>query len=159
MSHDPSVQIIKVHCRCLQFYITEGQLAIISTIIPCFQPKIERKKRENSDVINPFKWSACACANHITHLVRNIMGWPGQIRIQVPLLHLLETTNMKMTTVLRLQSDIDKKKTPCHPFSKMTIRNKQMELIWKKVDITEVSAKTTQTPQRNMKQGVVWRFA
>lgn len=74
-----------------------------------------KKERKKSDVINPFKWSACACANHITHLVRNIMGWPGQITIQVPLLHLLETINMKMTTVLRLQSDIDKKKQNTMP--------------------------------------------
>lgn len=49
ISQNPSVQIIEVHCRCLQFYITEGQLAIISTIIPGFQPK----KKGNSDIINP----------------------------------------------------------------------------------------------------------
>lgn len=44
ISQNPSVQIIKVHCRCLQFYITEGQLAIISTIIPGFQPTHTKKK-------------------------------------------------------------------------------------------------------------------
>lgn len=48
ISHHPSVQIIEVHCRCLQSYIT-GQRATKSTIIPGFQPI----QKQNRDIINP----------------------------------------------------------------------------------------------------------
>lgn len=56
--------------------------------------KFPTSKERNSDIINP-KWSACACANHITYLRCHNMGWPRQTRLQVLLLHLLKTAHMK----------------------------------------------------------------
>lgn len=41
----PSVQIMKVHCMGVQFNVTEGCPAIISTIIPGFQPTKNKKKK------------------------------------------------------------------------------------------------------------------
>lgn len=62
ISQNPSVQIIKVRCRCLQFYITEMVCAIKSTIIPAFQPL--KKEKSKSD-----RWSACARADHRKYIL------------------------------------------------------------------------------------------
>lgn len=69
----PSVQIMKVHCMGVQFNITEGCPAIISTIIPGFQPT---KKKKEKDILN----KKCRC---LTNLMCHDMEWMTQARLHV----------------------------------------------------------------------------
>lgn len=139
---NPSVQIIKVHCMSLQFYITEGWNAIISTVIPGFQPKKKKGKKQKQWHNKP-KWSVYACANHTTYLMCHNMEWPRQTRLQVMWFTLTQdNTHEDKDSVSTLKNYTDKNIRPAI-FKKNKNKN-LLRLLWKKMNVIKVSVNPTQ---------------
>lgn len=131
MSHNPSEQIIK------------GPLQV-SAVLYNRRTVCHRKHncsmfptRVGSDIINPFRRSACAGADHrsLRSVSWQVMAWTNERKSR-----LLETTKINLTaTVFQHQNNFDIKNTTPFSFSKRPTENKRIKTFWKNMNVIKMS--------------------